>query len=352
MTSYSLHYINKVKQQGFDYELPESTLYLIKKITDLVGGASYSRTPIFKKRVQNNDPFKTHQIVDFNRSHIGTAATASAKKDNDGFTQVASRKNKRHKAREVTNEEWDSIRTFETMKIEKNEEGIEKELNKIRIQLNKLTDATFTDVKMELFIIINEFVNDVSEEDMLKVSSMIFEVGSSNAFYGRQYALLYKEMMNKYNIMSSVFDKQMESVVEQLSTVKNADPDKDYEEFCTVNSENEKKQSLAKFMCHMYNESMIIDEKMFSLFDDIIKVFTTNVVEENVSFVCEHIAETLFEMIKICGSKLTENGDKFETLKDTIEEWSGKSTKTCPSYTNKSKFKLMDTIEFIEDELE
>jgi hypothetical protein len=353
MNSYSLHYINKVKQQGFDYELPESTMYLINKITKLVGGASYSRTPIFKKRM-GNDPFKNNALANvvIDRNHMGTAITN--KKDDDGFTQVhgRNRRNKKNKAREVTDDEWEMLRNFETTKIQKNEEGIEKELNKIRIQLNKLTDSTFTDVKMEIYMIINEFIADVSEEDMLKVSNMIFDVGSSNAFYGKQYALLYKELMEKYPIMVGVFEKQMSQIVEQISNVRNADADKDYEEFCSVNAENSKKQSLAKFICHMYNEEMVDTPKIFTLLNDVFEIFTKNVVEDDVSYVCEYAVETLFEMIKTAGEKLVQKSDSFAELKDNIEIWGGKSTKSLSSFTNKSKFKLMDALEYIEDELE
>jgi len=348
MATYNLDFIRNLKSSGFDYVIPERTIYLINKISSLVGAPTYNRTPIFKKK-NMNDPFKKRE---YNEKNIQIERKKVV--DNDGFITVTKNTKQRNKkqAREIKDDEWSNIRNFETTKVQKNEEGIQKELNKIRIQLNKLTDQTLTDVKMELFDILDLIINDVNENDLTIVSNMIFDVGSSNGFYSKQYALLYKSLMEKYSIMRDVFEKHFEEIVKSLSTIQIADPDKDYEEFCSINAKNEKNKSLVKFMMHMYNEDIISFQKMNSFITTIMKLFIENVSIEGTSYICEHITELLYDVIIISGKNIVKQQDEFNHIRDFIDEWGERKTKDFVSLTNKSKFKLMDIMEFIEDELE
>lgn len=349
MTTYNLDFINNVKSSGFDYIIPERTIYLINKISSLVGAPTYNRTPIFKKK-NISDPFKKKAFND-NKNNV---EIERKKVDNDGFITVTKNTKQRNKkqSREIKDDEWSNIRNFEKTKVKKNEEGIQKELNKIRIQLNKLTDQTLTDIKMELFDILDLIINDVDENDLIIVSNMIFDVGSSNGFYSKQYALLYKYLMEKYSIMENVFKKHFEEIVKTLSTIEIADPDKDYEEFCSINAKNDKNKSLIKFMMHMYNEEIISFGNIYEFIHTIMTLFNENVLYENTSYICEHITELLYDVITISGKKLMNHPNGFKSIQKFIETWAERKTKDFASLTNKSKFKLMDIMEFIEEELD
>lgn len=355
MGNYDLSFIYNLKQEGFDYEIPERTMYLINKISGQVGAPTYSRTPIFKKRLNTNhnntdgvsDPFKMGNNTDNGKDMEPGFKVASGKRNNKN-NKHGQNKGKQN-TRVINDNEWGNIRTFETTKIEKNEEGIEKELNKIRIQLNKLTNNTFNDVKMELLDIINSFINNVDETDLLKVSNMIFDVGSSNGFYAKQYSLLYKELMSKYDIMTKVFELQFKDIIGQITNVKNANAEEDYDLFCVVNSQNDKNKSITRFMSFMFNEDMISLEDMYELLSDVIELFTYNVREENSSFICEHLTDIIFEIIQVSGDKLKlQHQEKYEETMSIMEDWTEPDKKKYPSYTNKTKFKLMDIIELME----
>lgn len=345
--NYNIEFIYKLKQEGFNYEIPERTMYLINKISKQVGAPTYSRTPIFKKKLNSNYDNTLGVKDPFNYTNF----TEQEKNSDSSFKIISKKKNKnvKQKSRVINDNEWKNIRSFETTKIEKNEEGIEKELNKIRIQLNKLTDKTFLDVKMELFDIINSFINDVNEDDLLKVSNMIFDVGSSNGFYAKQYSLLYKDLMEKYNIMERVLTLQFKDVFTQITDVKNADPEEDYEEFCVVNSQNDKIKSITRFMAYMFNEEIISKSDMYSLLNNIIDLFVLNINMEKTAFICEHLCDIIFEIIQVGGDNLKKCDEKkYGDIMELLEEWSELNIKNYPSYTNKSKFKLMDIIELME----
>ena len=50
MPKLTLDDFQNIKNEGFNFELPEETINIIKKISELVGDASYIKTPIFKKK--------------------------------------------------------------------------------------------------------------------------------------------------------------------------------------------------------------------------------------------------------------------------------------------------------------
>ena len=47
---------------------------------------------------------------------------------------------------ETSNDEWESILTFQATKIEQ-KSGIDADIDQIRLLMNKLTDKTFLDIK-------------------------------------------------------------------------------------------------------------------------------------------------------------------------------------------------------------
>ena len=55
---------------------------------------------------------------------------------------------------EVSSDDWESIRTFQTTKLEQ-KTGIEGDINELRLYLNKLTDKTFLDMREKIIDKIN-----------------------------------------------------------------------------------------------------------------------------------------------------------------------------------------------------
>lgn len=49
--------------------------------------------------------------------------------------------------------------------------------------------------------------NNITNDEMIKVSSTIFDIASTNRFYSKIYAELYSELIKKYEIMRETFEK-------------------------------------------------------------------------------------------------------------------------------------------------
>lgn len=332
---YTLQDVKNIMHNGFNYQLPEYTLKLINKIACQVGSPNYIKTPIFKKREN-----KTYE-------------------ENDkGFTKVTSRKNKKkrkNKQNEVTDFDWETLREFETTKIEKKEEGIENEINKIRILLNKLSNENYDDIVMEvnhkLAILINE--NEAKEEELYKLGEAIFEIGSQNSFYSQLYATLYKDLMNNFEIMKKIFDYNYSNFIKLFENIDYVDPNEDYDKFCCINLENERRRSLASFMSNLVNKEVIKTENIIKIINEFIELFKKEIENEGKKPICEEIVEILFNILEVCSFKIYQEDSmkekRLKEIQDKLDEITEYNIKEYKSLTNKSIFKLMDIIDHIQE---
>ena len=160
---YNLEEFNNILFNGFNFTIPEATMNLISSLAMEVGSPSYIKTPIFKKK----------EVIE---------------KENSSYlykNDVKNRKRKNNSTFEADNTDWATFRSFQPTKIEQ-KTGIDGEIDKIRLYLNKLTDKTFVDIKEQIFIIIDNLISvETDKENMNKVCVSIFEIASNNKFYSK-----------------------------------------------------------------------------------------------------------------------------------------------------------------------
>jgi hypothetical protein len=317
-TMYSLDEIYNIEKFIDDFKLPDITNLLIEKINSKVCNSNYIKTPIFNKKFHN-------------------------KKDN--------RKNKkRNKNKEISTEQWDIIRNFENTKINKKNEGIEKDLNTIRILLNKLSDDNFDDILFEIKYKMNDIVPKSTKEDLSKVGSFIFETSSYNKFYSKLYAKIYGELINDYTIMKEVFDKNYKEFYDNVCHFEVANPDTDYELFCLINKKNEKRRGTCAFIANLANLNIISIDQICKNINYFIELFEENISKKDSTMITEEIGEILHTIIKECIDTIYKNNtDLYDDLKDSIETITEYNVKSYPSLNNKIIFKFMDILDIFEE---
>ena len=183
---YTLEDINAILFEGFDYVLPDETLNHISQIALQVGSPDYVRTPVFTKRENVLKP-------------------SISMKD-----PLGNSKKKRGKANEMSDADWETIATFQPTKIEE-KEGVNGKVDIIRTHLNKLTDKNYIDIRGKIIEVIDKLISvNITSEDMLRFSSTIFDMASTNRFYSKVYADLYSDLSQKYEMMRETFEKNLE----------------------------------------------------------------------------------------------------------------------------------------------
>ena len=299
---YTLEFIKSLENKNV-YELEEEIIQKINKLAKRVGAPSYQRTPVFKR----------HNYV---------------------------RKIKREN---ITEKDWETIRNFKKTKLEKNTEGIEAQMDKIRTCLNKLTDTTY-DLMLDNIICIMKDIGKDNSESFEKIGVSIFEIGSFNKFWSKLYARIYKDLIGVFPFMKDICIKNFNSFTNIFKKINYIDAGVDYNLFCEYNKENEKRRALSKFFVICAGYDIIDKVEMENIILNFIEKIKTDIDKENNINEIEEIVENLSIMINN-GKDFLKNLSNYDNICNDIEVFSNMSVKNHISLSNKIIFKFMDLVD-------
>ena len=325
---YALDNINEILFNGFDYKLPDETLEIISNLALQVGSPDYVKTPVFQKR---ENPMKSEPAASANK---------------DSFKKGG----RRGKANEVINDEdWETIRTFQTTKMEE-KEGINAQIDAIRVNLNKMTDKNYIDMRNKIIEIIDKLVEEnISVEDMTQFSATIFEIASTNRFYSKIYADLYSDLSTKYEIMKTTFEMNLEKFTDLFTTIEYVDPNKNYDKFCEINKINEKRKSLAAFYLNLMSNGVISEKRIMEITRNLLAQIYSFISIDDKKNEVDELTETVAILYKkeLYANDDCENYEQIDgfAIGEIVERLANSKVKDYKSLTNKTLFKFMDLID-------
>ncbi len=330
---YSLEDFNNIAFNGFKFDFPQETLQIISELTLEVGSPNYVKTPVFQKR---ENPLKLetpiNKTVDFKKNNA-----PSRKKRGNNVTEI------------LNDEDWDVLRNFQTTKIEE-KEGLDGIIDVLRCNMNKLSDKNFMDIKEKIIENIDKIFNEnCSNDEILKVVTILFDIASTNRFYSKIYADLYTELIKKYDIMLSVFEDNFNKFLNLFDTIEYIDPTVDYDKFCKINKDNEKRKALSAFFINLMNNNIITKNKIVDIIKNLLNQINDYISQENKKNEVDELTENIAILYK---KKMFINEDNENytlingiTINEFIYKLAHSKSKNYLSLTNKSIFKFMDLID-------
>jgi hypothetical protein len=312
---YTLNDFNNIVFNGFNLVLPDDVIQVISGLAKEVGSPDYVKTPVFKKR---DNPMKTEPAI----SSI-----------------------KKKKCKEL-NEEWGAVRSFHTTKLE-DKIGLDATIDVIRSHLNKMTDKNYIDMRNKIIIIIDNIIAEKSgDNDMSRVSTIIFEIASTNRFFSKIYADLYSDLLSKYSEMKTVFENSLNKFTELFDLIEYVEATVDYDRFCKINKDNEKRKALSAFFVNLMNNNIITKEKIVDITRNLLSQLYTLISIDNK----KNEVDELTENIALLYRKELYESVKYDlidgmTINGLISKLAHSKVKDYKSLTNKAIFKFMDLIE-------
>ena len=300
---YTLDFIKEVESKNV-YELEDEIIQKINKLAKRVGAPSYQRTPVFKR---NNYVRKI-------------------KKEN------------------ITEKDWETIRNFKKTKLEKNTEGIEAQMDKIRTCLNKLTDTTYDLMLDNITCIMKDISKEENTSSFEKIGVSIFEIGSFNKFWSKLYVRIYKDLITVFPFMKDICVKNFNSFMNIFETINYIDAGVDYNLFCEYNKENEKRRALSNFFVVCAGYDIIDKEEMEKIVLSFIEKIKIDIDKENKVNEVEEIVENL-SIIILNGNEFLKTLSNYDIICESIETFSNMSVKNHSSLSNKVIFKFMDLVD-------
>ena len=304
-----------------DFDIHEDVIKMINVLADKVGAPSYQRTPNFKNRDHRN-----------------------------GGRGGGDRRRRKKQNMEISDADWEAIRSFQATELEQ-KEGIDKLIDNIKGEINKLTDMTYETQMGKICDILNNMSSNESfgDNDKNKVGEVIFDIASSNKFYSKLYAKLFAHINEEFDFMSGVFNLTKKNYMSKLTNIETVDAKKDYEKFCQINKENENRKALSSFFVNLMKEEVIDTNIVFEIANSLMDKLHENLDNETTDII-DQLSENINIIVCESWDHFTDDDeieDECSELKDRIEYVSLLKSKDHSGLSNKTIFQFMDIIENI-----
>lgn len=311
---YDLSHFPRPNQVDANKFLDQNIIDIINKLASKVGAATYQKTPVFKQTRNHSRPPRQRQVI--------------------------------------SGDDWDEIRNFKTTELTKKEEGVDKDIDELRGLLNKLTSNNYDEMEKNIMASLTIIIDkNCKEEDLEKIGEAIFEIGSINKFWSAVFAKLYKTILVTFPSMNNIYQKNFNSFLLLFNNIRYVSAEEDYDEFCKINKENEKRRSMGSFFVHLMNNDVIAELAIFNLIKQLKETMLSFMDMENKKMEVNEFSENI--VILITGGKKRLMASTVETqfgwseCTKFIKIMTNKSVKKHISLTNKVVFKFMD----LEEEL-
>ena len=302
---------NKIIRAGINTQLSESTINLIKQLTEKVGNPDYVRTPQFSKQ-------------------------SSKETNNSG--------------------EWEAVRKFKVTQFKKSE-GIDSSIDSIRKHLNKMTKTTYDKLSKKIIDEINAIVekknldtesikNDV---EMKKIGETIYNIASTSAFFSELYAKFYITLMENFPFMKEIFNSNFISFSKIFHEIDYCNPNKDYDKFCENNKNNEKRRALGLFFINLMLFDALSKESVINIIITIQNYIINEMKNEEMGSIIDELSELVFIMMSTIikhDKDIIRAGEWFDII-ENITMISKLKSVSYPSITNKAIFKHLDVVDLI-----
>ena len=310
---YTLTNFQTINAEGFDVVLPTDVVDQINDLVKHVGSPNYIRTPIFHKPPKPSGSKRRHREP---------------------------------KQTINTQELWDKMTKHTVVSNDEESDKNDLSIQSIRSYLNKLTDKNIDDISLKLCNIVDKTI-EMNDLELIKpFANAIFEIASSNRFFSAVYADLYSILYTRYEIMQTLLEERYEMFFNNFDNIRYVSPDENYDAFCDINKENDRRRSMSTFYLNLYCNGVFPIEKIEKLLVHIMNKLLSSIELDNKTAEVEEYTEN----IAILYNHEMEYNDKLKlsnrmNIQQVVPLIAKTKNKTYPSLSSKCIFKFMDICE-------
>lgn len=308
MVKYTLDDYEVIQQKCDINELSSTTIKIVNDLAKKVGAPNYSKTPIFKKKNK----------MKFN----------------------------------LKKEDWEQIRSFKTTLLKKNQEGIEAQVDLLRINLNKLTKTNYDTISNEIFNFINNIIDkekDPNEtyKSLLRIGDSIFEIGCLNVFWSALYAKLFKDLIEQFDIMKRICDDNLKKFIKIFDEIECVILDNNnYNEFCQCNKKNANRRGMSSFFINLMINEIVTKDYIYNVISNLLDKINMNSNNKDKANINEEIIENIFILIT-SGKDVLSGTKEWDGIIRTIEFYTEKQSDI--GISKKIQFKCLDIIDELDE---
>lgn len=315
------------------FTLPEETIKMIELLTQQVGSPTYVKTPLFVNNKHGNN-------------NGG---------NNNGGTNSDNGNNRHHRKKrrdyeEIKLDDWTALRNFQKTEFV-SKEGIEKEIDGIRLLINKMTEKTYDKISEKLFETLDRLEENENDDTTYinKIGHFIFTTATSNKFNSHIYATLASELKARYTFMTNIIVDNITEFMKLFENMEFVSPDENYDKFCEMNIVNEKRRAMSLFLTSLYHTNVITLEFVFDNIQKIqnMLVDDSRMKDDSKRLENEELVENLYILLTNISVPTLKTHDQWNTVYENLIKVKSVDTKVFVGITPKNKFKHMDILDIL-----
>ena len=252
---------------------------------------------------------------------------------------------KKHSNKKLSTDNWNNVKNFKPTTFVK-KEGLDKNINIIRINLNKITNKNYDILSVRILDEI-DIIHENNVEHFKTIKKLFIDTVCNVNIYSEIYVMLYKSIIEKYD--NSLFNINDDYTIlkDELLNIKVIDSNMNYDDFCKNNKNNERKRNLSLFYINLMKQELFPKEDIINLILDN-QTYNFNMINAiNNSDIVDEICENLFILIKNAFDYIRDD-DKYSVIYNNVVSITKLKKSENNSLTTKSKFKHMDLIDLLD----
>ena len=172
----------------------------------------------------------------------------------------------------------------------------------------------------------------------------IFEISSINKFWVKLYAKLFNKLISNFPKMHSICVNQYTKLLNIFDIIEFGD-ESDYDNFCKINKDNDKRRSLVSFYTELYKYEILGNDDITILIEKLFNLMKTT----NNKQVFEEVYENIDIILTEIGEELM-NEETSELIQNNIIYILSILNET--KLSKKIKFKLLDIIDILDIDID
>jgi len=252
---------------------------------------------------------------------------------------------------EAANSSWANIRSYKPSPIQPKFEKVKESIiSTLQLLLNKVSDDTYMDTvdRIKDLLIPVFDAREIDDDLVDKIGFCIFEVASTNKFYSKLYADLYSELVSNFAILRSVLAKSIDTFLSSASdaaAIQYVNPEENYDLFCEMNKQNEKRRSLILFYKHLHGNKLISVSHYLEIAHLLLRQLVEFLQMDGRRPYAEEAAESLTNFF--LRDILTQSEELFlgAPFVECIRHLSQSKPNAYPSLSSKTIFKCIDMLD-------
>lgn len=332
---YNLQQVNAIMFAGFEYLLPDDTVNMLNYLTGQIGSSAFINSNVYQKK-------ESIEVKDTSLS------------DDQGY-KLDKRRRKGNKGMEVSNEDWDSIRSFQATKIE-HKSGLDALIDKLKLAMSKLTKDKYLIIREQITDALNDIVVEEPDPTILmeRIGNVMLDIVLSNKTLLKLYADLYSDLLGSYAWLRSSIDNHFQRYLDLFKEMKYYDSDKDYDKFCDMNVVNEKRKLTSQLFVYLSINGLLPRLSIYERLVSLLRTMFDYINMPDKKFEVDEITENMAILFNKEIMKTVEDGSGYNedlyiinglNIIELITVFAKSKAKDYKSLSNKSIFKYMDLVE-------